>query len=811
MADKDRGWARRAPAGRGAIGMGALLASTVLAGTPALAAEATDTSGATSLSEIIVTAEKREENVQTIPMSIQVMDTKTLSQLNVNSFADYVKFMPAVNFQTFAPNQTTIYIRGVADGGDANHSGPQPSVGTYLDEQPITTIGGTLDVHIYDIARVEVLEGPQGTLYGASSESGTIRFITNQPSTAAFAAGYDLQGNWVDHGHEGYVVEGFVNIPVTSNVAIRLVAFDEQDSGFIDNVYGTRPFATSGVLINNAGFVKNDFNPVETYGGRAALKWQINDNWSITPTVVAQHATANGVFGFEPAVGDLEVNRFQPDTDDDRWIQAALTIQGKIGNYDLTYSGGYFNRALDTYTDYTDYSIAYDQYYGSGVFWQDKNGNPLPSPQEAIIGRDRFEKGSNELRIASPSTDRFRFIAGLFQERQTHWIIQDYVIQNFAPQLWVPGWNDTIWLTDQNRIDRDEAAFGEATFDITKQLSITGGIRYYHYDNTLFGFYGFSENYDILTGYGAGMGDMGQNCIAGLAFRNAPCVNLNKTVAASGETHKVNLTYKFDDTALVYFTYSTGYRPGGVNRSGAFPPYSADSLTNYEVGWKSSWLDRSLFFNGALYYEQFDKFQFAFLGPNSLTIIANAPSAEILGAETTIDWRPTERLTISGGGSYNYAVLTANFCGTNQATGQFILTCPDSQALALHGQQLPYTPRFKGNVTARYAFPLQGWDAHVQGSVVFQTLAYADLETENNALLGPMPGYASADFSFGAEKNRLSLELFLKNAFDSRGEVNRFTPCTISVCAAAYPGVPPAVYAVPIPPLTVGLKVAQRF
>jgi len=785
----------------------------MLAWTPALAADATAAaaSGATSLTEVIVTAEKREENVQTVPMSVQVLNNRTLDQLNINGFQDYVKFMPALQFQTLGPNETTIYIRGVSDGGNANHSGPQPSVGTYLDEQPITTIGGTLDVHIYDIARVEVLEGPQGTLYGASSESGTLRFITNQPSTSGFSAGYDVQGDWVDHGSEGYVLEGFVNIPVTSNVAIRLVGFDERDAGFIDNVYGTRPFATSGDIINNAAFVKNDFNPVQSYGGRAALKWQLNDNWSITPTVMAQQLNAPGILGFEPAVGNLEVNRFQPDTDDDRWVQAALTIQGKIGNYDLTYSGGYFNRAVDTRSDYTDYSIAYDQYYGSGVFWQDKNGNPLPSPQEEIVGRDRFEKGSNELRIASPATDRFRFIAGLFQERQTHWIIQDYVIQNFAPQLSVPGWPGTIWLTDQNRIDRDEAAFGEATFDITSKLSITGGIRYYHYDNTLFGFYGFSENYDALTGYGAGMGDMGQNCISGLSFRNAPCVNLNKTVTASGETHKVNLTYKFNADALVYFTYSTGYRPGGVNRSGAFPPYAADSLSNYEIGWKTGWLDRSLFFNGAIYDEQWNKFQFAFLGPNSLTIIANAPSAQILGAETSIDWRATSQLTISGGASYNHAVLTANFCGTDEATGQFIATCPDSQAQALRGQQLPYTPRFKGNLTARYTFPLAGWDAHVQGSVLYQTMAYADLLTADNALLGTMPGYATADFSVGAERNRLKLELFVKNAFDSRGEVNRYTPCTISVCAAAYPGVPPAVYAVPIQPLTVGLKLTQRF
>jgi iron complex outermembrane recepter protein len=811
-----------------------LLASTVLGGaTSALAAAApapaTDASTGTALSEVVVTAEKREENIQSVPMSIQAMDTRTLSQLNITNFQDYVKFMPSVSFQTFAPDQTSIYMRGVSDGGNANHSGPQPSVGSYLDEQPITTIGGTLDVHIYDIARIEVLPGPQGTLYGASSESGTMRIITNQPTTSGFSAGYDLQGNFVDHGSLGYVAEGFVNIPVSSNIAVRLVAFDERDAGFIDNVPGTRPFVTAGTTLTNTPFVKNDFNPVETYGGRAALKFDLNSNWSITPTLDYQDMRADGIFGYNPAVGDLKVQRFAPDSFHDYWYQAALTINGKIGNYDLTYSGGYFNRWIHSLSDYTDYSVAYDSAFGSGAFWTDNGGNLLPFPQEEIIGRDHFEKGSNELRIASPATDRFRFVAGLFQERQTHWIIQDYQIQGFGAaalpglpgltSLAVPGWPNTIWLTDQNRIDRDEAAFGEATFDITPKLSITGGLRYYHYDNTLVGFYGYSGAYDLLTGFGPGEGvtvdpntgvpTFGTNCIAGESFRDAPCVNLNKTVSASGETHKVNLSYKFDDDKLVYFTYSTGYRPGGVNRSGDFGPYQADTLANYEVGWKTRWLDRSLVFDGALYDEEWSNFQFAFLGPNSLTIIQNAPSARILGIETSLSWRANEHLTLSTGDSYNDPKLTAAFC--TDANGNPASNCTGLVIQAPKGQQLPFTSKFKGNVTARYTFNMGGWNTHLQGSLLYQTMQFAALRTADTALLGTMPGYITANLDVGAERNNLSVDLFVNNAFDNRGQLNRYTPCTISTCAPSYPGIPPAVYVVPIQPLTVGIKFGQRF
>jgi iron complex outermembrane recepter protein len=790
-----------------------LLASTTLAAAPAFAQQlaSAGSSGSTTIGEVIVTAEKRTENAQHVPMSIQVLDTKALQQLNVNNFQDYVKYLPSVAFQTFAPDQTTIYIRGVADGGNANHSGPQPSVGTYLDEQPITTIGGTLDIHAYDLARVEVLPGPQGTLYGASSESGTIRFITNKPSTSGFSAGYDLQGDGVAHGSGGYVAEGFVNIPLNDQVAIRLVGFGEHDGGYIDNVYGTRTFATSGATINNDSEVKADFNPVDTYGGRAALKWDINENWSISPTVIAQNMQAPGVFGYEPGVGSLEVQRFQPDSFHDRWVQAALTVQGKIGRYDLTYSGGYFSRAIDSLSDYTDYSIAYDYAYGSGQFWQNAAGLPLANPSEEIIGRDRFSKQSHELRIASPATDKVHFVAGLFTERQTHWIIQDYQMQGFSPALSVPGWPNTIWLTDQNRIDRDSAAYTEVTWDVNKHLSFLGGVRGYYYDNTLAGFFGFSGAYDALTGFGAGAGVNNANCIPGESFRNAPCVNLNKGAIGSGQTHKLNATWKFDDEHLVYFTYSTGYRPGGVNRSGEFPPYAADHLTNYEVGWKTQWFNRSLQWNGAIYDEEWSDFQFSFLGPNSLTIIQNAPSARIVGLESSVDWRATSHLTLSANGNYNDAELTANFCGTDQATGMFIQTCPNNQALAPKGTRLPYTPIFKGDVMARYTFELMGWDAHAQAAVSYQGKRTPAVLSADNANLGVMPGYATADFDVGVVRNKLSFDIFVKNAFNALGQVNRYTPCTTAVCSLSYAGQPAAVYVVPITPLTAGVKISQRF
>ena len=773
----------------------------------AIAAPAAPAADANSgVGEVIVTAQKRSEDIQKVPMSIQAIDERKLSQLNVTEFADYVKYMPSVSYQNQGPNTAQVYMRGVSSGDNGNHSGPLPTVGTYLDEMPITTIGGTLDVHIYDIARVEVLPGPQGTLYGASSEAGTMRIITNKPSTAGFSAGYDLQGNSVDHGGQGYVAEGYVNVPVTSKAAIRLVAFDEHDAGYIDNVYGTRTFYTSGDTINNGAYVKKAFNYTDSYGGRAALKIDLDSNWTIEPTVMGQDLKANGVFGYEPSVGYLQTQRFQPDTDHDRWGAATLAINGKIGKFSLVYAGSTFVRQVDSKTDYTDYSIFYDQgSYHSGHYWQDSSGNVIANPQQEILGTDKFTKQSHEIRIASPSTDQFRILGGLFTQRQTHWIIQNYQIQGFGTQLEVPGWPNTIWLTDQMRIDKDYAAFGEAAYDITPQLTVTAGIRAYSYQNSLKGFYGFSEGYDALTGYHSGMGATGQNCLSADHYRGDPCVNLDKTVNGHGETHKLNFTYKFGDNALVYATYSTGFRPGGVNRNGNFGGYAPDTLDNYELGWKTTLFDRTVRFNGAIYYEEWRGFQYAFLGPNSLTIIENGPNAGIKGIESTVDWRATDHLNLSFNGAYNDAKTLGVLCknlGENP--------CLPGDVAAPKGQVLPYTPPLKANLTARYTFDLGSWNGHAQGAVLYQSTNAVGLRLSDVAAYGGIPAYATADVSIGADKDKLSAELFIKNLFNTRASLNNYIPCG-SQCNASYPGIPSPRYVVPIQPLTVGLKFGQKF
>ncbi len=436
----------------------ALLASSTLPAAAVAQAIAADTSP--GLDEIVVTAQKRSENLQNVPISIQVLGTKKLDQLDIANFNDFSKLLPSVTFQSVQPGQTTVYIRGVASGGDGNHSGPLPSVGVYLDEQPVTTIGGTLDVHIYDIARIEALAGPQGTLYGASSESGTIRIITNKPEVGLLTGAIDAEVNTIAHGGVGGKVEGFLNVPINDYAAARLVGWYQKTAGYIDNVPGTRTFLPdangASITKTNAGFVRTDYNDVNTVGGRAALKIDLDDHWTIEPTVFGQSQVNHGSFGFDPRVGDLQVQHFSPEYYHDRFVQAALTVTGKVGSFDLTYAGSYLDRVIHSSADYTDYAEQYDSLYaGAGgiaqyFYFHDNAGNTI-DPSQHIVGADHFTKLSQELRLASPVANRFRIVGGLFYQLQTHLIHQDYQVPGLADNVSVNGHPGTLWLTQQDR------------------------------------------------------------------------------------------------------------------------------------------------------------------------------------------------------------------------------------------------------------------------------------------------------------------------------------------------------------------------
>jgi outer membrane receptor protein involved in Fe transport len=782
-----------------------LLSSTMLSG----AAIAQDSSSG-GVDEIVVTAQKRSENLQDVPISIQAVGEQKLDDLQVTDFVDYARYLPSVAYQTGGPGASTIYFRGVASGENSNHSASLPSVGIYLDEQPITTIQGALDIHVYDMKQVEAYAGPQGTLYGASSQAGTIKLVSNQPSTEGFEGGYGLEVNRYTAGETGGVLEGFVNIPVSDNAAVRIVGWARRDGGYINNEFGTVTYPSSGITDDNADVAEDNYNEVETYGGRAALRIDLGENWSVTPGIMGQIQKSNGLFAFDPLVGDLAVTHFNPEGADDSWIQASMIVEGKIGIFDAIYAGAYLDRNLDTEADYSDYSYFYDALFGSGAYIYD-NALNLINPSQFIQGRDLFTKQSHEFRITSPSDASLRFTGGLFYQRQTHNIEQNYIITDLADAIAISTKPDNIWLTKQIRIDRDYAAFGELYWDITDRLTATGGIRVFHYNNTLEGFFGYGAGFSSRTGEAV--------CFPGVTpIKGAPCTNLDKGTKDTDFIHKLSLAYDLTDDALVYATWSRGFRPGGINRRGTLPPYAPDYLDNFEIGWKTTLADGLVRLNGAAYLQQWSDIQFSFLGPNGLTEIRNAGDANIWGVEADLAIKPNDSFTLSAGGAYNNAKLTKDYCLF--ANPQFDCTIPGpppasaaNAVLAPDGTRLPVTPKFKGNVIARFDFPLAGFDAHLQGALVAQTKARSDLRLTNAAILGDLPGYASVDLSAGFGKDDWRLEVYADNVFDERGEIGRFTQCDETICGDELDVTTSGgrIYTTPIKPRLIGVKFTNEF
>ncbi|GHH22914.1 TonB-dependent receptor [Sphingomonas glacialis] len=817
--------------------------------------------------DIVVTATKRSETLQSVPIAVQALPTKALDQLNITNFAQYAKQLPSVSFQPAAnaggnPGQIVIYQRGIAAGGEGNHSGSLPAVGVYLDEQPVTTVGGNLDVHIYDVARIESLSGPQGTLFGASSEAGTVRIITNKPDLSHFYGRADVEGNHVSKGGFGGKAEGMLNIPLADNIALRVVGFYQRDAGYIDNVAGTRRFCggtnfdaagncvKDGITVNNASFVKKDYNDTEIAGGRAALKIDLDSNWTVTPTVMYQDTRSHGAYGYDPKVGDLKLQHFLPEYRRDRYVQAALTIEGKVGNWDLTYAGAYLDRKAAQSSDYTDYAEAYDNLYSSvgglaGYFYYKDNAGRQIAPLQNVVATDHFKKLSQELRVASPAGDRFRIVAGAFYQRQSNDINQDYRVAGLATALSVNGSPGTLWLTQQHRVDKDYAMFGEASFDITPTLTATAGARAFIYDNSLIGFFGFgrnpSGNYSDTPYNGAGSSRTGvagcfttngtrlreavaagaSTTLAPAAVAGSPCTNLGnfvgglgvQPVKASGQgvTYRANLSWKPVRGVLLYGTVSRGFRPGGINRRADVAPYAADYLTNYEFGAKTTLLGGRAHINGAIYQEDWAKFQFSYLGANSFTEIHNGPNARVRGIELNGNLN-LGGLTLSASGAYNDAKTRQNLCLIDDPTYRCTDTGNGNIVSAPAGTRLPITPRFKGSASARYSVPVGSFKVYGQGVVSHQSSAASDIRTATKyptgnvynpaAVLGRLAAFTSADFALGAEFNRFSIELFLQNAFDTRGQIARFQEC--GSCGQR-------PYIIPIVPQTVGVRLHSEF
>lgn len=752
------------------------------------------------LDDVIVTAQKRSESVQDVPISIQALGETKLEQHKVVAVDDFVKLLPSVSMSSVGPSQSSLYFRGISTGS----GGFAPSVGFYLDETPVTSGAGTLDVHIYDVSRVEALSGPQGTLYGASSLAGTLRVITNKPDPSGFSAGYDLQADKYGKGAFGGMVEGYANFPLSDRAALRVVGYYKTDGGYIDVVPGTVRYTlgdadpTTNVVKTNASLVEEDTNTLEVLGGRAALGIDLNDDWTMTASLIGQQQKSEGTFMWDPKAGDLNVRTYSPTGNEDKWAMASLVIEGKIGDFDLVAAGSYLKRHYSAEADYTYYSVAYDSFPGYTKF--PMPGGGFLDPTQVYNGTSETTRETFETRISSPSDLRFRATGGVFYQRFARNTDDNYLIKGVgalprAPLDLPPVKGDTIYWIGIDAENTDSAVFGEAAFDILPNLTLTAGIRGFKSDQKSKGFVGII--YSALA----------RNCTIPVTLA---CQTTNTRVKSDGETHKINLTWKVDDDRMVYATYSTGFRVGGPNVLKGVKDYEPDILSNYETGFKTTWFDNRLRVNGAIYYEKWSGIQYrlATPGASGLSAVYNAGDARVYGAE--LDFQALlDPVVLSGTMAYNDAQLATNFCNIQSAANPNpfpTCTAAAGNIQAPKGTRLPNQPKFKGSVTGRYNFEWSGFDSFASATVNHQTSARNTLGLRENTLLGgDSPGFTTVDLAIGGSHMNKSLEFFIQNVFDKRGELNRNTWCQVTICG------PVAARVYTVRPQFFGLKFRQEF
>jgi outer membrane receptor protein involved in Fe transport len=728
----------------------------------------------------------------------------------------------------------------------------------YLDEMPVTTIQGNLDVHMYDIARVEALAGPQGTLYGANAQAGMIRIITNKPDPSEFSASYSLEANQVDGDDVGYIGEGYVNLPISDSVAVRLVGWKRKDAGYIDNVLRSRTFpgvaADPGddITVTNTDKVDDNYNTIDTEGARAALRVDLNEDWSGTLSLMVQNQETEGAFGedlsgFGGSEGDRQVAHFQDEWVDDKFYQLGLTIEGKVGMFDVVYSGSFLDRNVNSVFDYSDYSYFYDVAYTSGYFAALHVADPYEpafydttnriAPLARYGNNDNYERSTHELRITTPQDKRVRGMLGVFMMNSEHEFEQHWRVAGLSRTMEMnylePDGNrfdDTVYLNNMDRVDTDEAIFGQIAFDITDQLELTLGARKFKPETTVEGFFGFGLGFnraEVPSGTEPGNpanGGDGANldwaqywsrngewrCPSQVDFKDTPCRNVKKGINENDEIYRVNLSYQISDDHMVYGTWSEGYRPGGINRNPFAGEFLSDFLTNWEFGWKTQWFDNSLQFNGAFFLEEWEDVQVGFQGANGITQNINGPTAEILGTEMDLLWAATENFTLGASWAIYDTELQDDYCpgcqaprdlnGDGNTTGS-----GESANWADEGDELPFTPDLKASIIARYTFPLGDYEAHVQGSLAYQAERNPSLNQRDNILYyGEFAESTLVDFTAGIEKDSYALELFVKNVTDEDSSIALTSQCAPGTCGTQ-------LYGITARPRTWGLKFTQNF
>lgn len=608
----------------------AILGVAAVRGALAANAAASPTVGDNAqLKEIVVTATRRAESMQNVPVAIQALTGRMLHELHVHTLSGYLQYVPNVTMAALGPGQGILYMRGLGTSNTGVQGegsvGDFPTVGTYLDDQSLMLPARNLDVYAVDLNRIEIDEGPQGTLFGAGAEAGAIRYITNKPKLDTFEANVNGGYGTTAHGGQNSHVDGVLNIPLLRDkLAARLVVFTDNQGGYINNLPATFSrgstdlglaasnggvVPTNSVTINNYLITANHINPLTYKGIRGELLYRINDNWDVLLTQMYQTMNAQGVFYEMPystegaKVNDvtgvpigtvplppLSVNLFNPSYDRDRFEDSLLRVRGMVGPLSMVYAGSYLDRHVEQSQDYTNYARGRFGYYYqcTGVSYYASYGNSNAtcySPSAVWTESLRNTNVQQELRVSTPHTWRLRAIAGLFYEDlkiydDTAWHYKSVpdcspsgpTSNCFLPiQPWpgvpavVPGVRNAsiAFMDDFTRVNIQKAAYFSSSFDIVPhKLTITAGLRYF-------------DMYESEVG--GDVGSFGCKQFSATSYFG-PCVppygypygtnfaNQVHTLVETGHLGRASLSWHITPNVMVYYTYSQGFRPGGFNR-----------------------------------------------------------------------------------------------------------------------------------------------------------------------------------------------------------------------------------------------------
>ena len=782
-----------------------------------------------TVEEIVVTARKKAEGLQDVPVSVSAITEETLEEKGVNVFEDYLLQLPGVTSGGSGPGNNTIYIRGLASTTPAlttaGVAGLAPNVSFYLDEQPLAQPGRNLDVYAADISRVEVLSGPQGTLFGASSQSGVVRMITNKPVIGENLSSLEVEGRLTSGGDEGNKFEYMNNIPLGNSSALRFVAYRDHRGGYIDQVAGTRTVRESarfrtadtvranGLVVGSAraGFQagadlsaaafktanaieKENANPVTYEGFRASVATQINDDWDALVSVATQDIDSEGVFFVDPNLDDLEIQRYTDDTNSDSFDNMSLTLEGTVGDLEVIYAGAYTDRATNQNIDYTDYLFVgqYVPFYicdGVTNYTAVASPGTCQAPDMYVAHTGSTEVTTHEFRVNGDINDTTSFTAGVFQSDLEMIEHNEFTYPGSAKldAKYAPNYPHTnpqpgqggnagagwysqpgpynapiIFVNDILRTDEQFGVFGEVNIALQDDVELTLGARYYDIAVDLEGSANGAYGNKGATSDTGGGG-------ANLSVQYGPN-NTNgypDKAETDGVIGKATLSWNPTEDTMYYVTWSEGFRPGLLNR----PAGSTDSTGNYSVPAVTD-------------TDEVTNFEFgwkATLMDGALRFNGSAFMVDITGLQSTIFDAAIVNLFFSdnaadaeiSGVEGDFVYVTGN--GLMLSGAFSILDTELTKSLVptqdiIVGKELAFAPGYQANLAARKEWGMSsGNTGHWQAQMTVSDDSFSDIMEPNRAV---QDAYSLFNVRAGISNDDWTAEVYIDNVTDKRADIS---------------------------------------